>query len=59
MIKIYICNDCGYSFEEPEKIVETHYEIPPPNKEYFYCCPCCGGEDFDEIIYVNGKWKRR
>jgi DNA-directed RNA polymerase subunit RPC12/RpoP len=46
---MYRCNDCKWEFDEPHREVEIHWEVPPPNKEYFYLCPICKSDDYEEI----------
>lgn len=39
---VYICLDCGETFEEPKRYTETHGLDSPPYEEW-NGCPSCGG----------------
>ena len=39
--KMYKCNNCGETFTDPEKEIETHGLSTPPYEEYTVS-PCCG-----------------
>lgn len=45
---------CNFIFEEPQRIVDKHYEVPSPNEEYFYICPYCGSDSFKEMDEIEG-----
>ena len=34
---MYICNDCGLTFENPKSYIDTGRTI--------LCCPCCGSDN--------------
>jgi hypothetical protein len=40
---MYICKECGETFEEPA-IYEEHHGLRSPPYEKRYCCPFCGGD---------------
>lgn len=40
---MYICNECGKTFEEPKKVVERHGLDTPPYEEYSVCPHCWSG----------------
>ena len=44
----YRCNDCGKEFDEPGEDFNVGDWWGAPCREYYQCCPYCGG-DFDEI----------
>jgi len=52
VIYIYKCNDCGYEFEYP-KIIEESHGLDTPPYERFAVCPCCLDTDYDEIIDIE------
>ena len=37
---MYICKECGFVFDEPKELVETHGLSTPPY-ETWYVCPNC------------------
>lgn len=39
---MYICEDCGATFEEPRVYNETYGVDGPPQP--IHCCPACGGD---------------
>ena len=43
---MYICKECGYIFEEPEKWQETHGNDNPNYFEDFLGCPICLSTDY-------------
>jgi NAD-dependent SIR2 family protein deacetylase len=45
---MFICLDCGATFEEPKHFVEKHGLDTPPY-EHFNGCPVCGGA-YDEAV---------
>jgi hypothetical protein len=45
---MFICLDCGATFEEPKHFVEKHGLDTPPY-EHFSGCPVCGGA-YDEAV---------
>ena len=48
MIKIYICNDCGYIFENP-KVCRDYYDFWGRRESIEGSeCPCCDSGDFGE-----------
>ena len=44
---MYICHECGKTFEEPKKVVETHGLDSPPYEKWLVC-PHCKSADFGE-----------
>ena len=55
---MYICNNCGETFEKP-KIYEEHHPYGMGTAtEYFAECPYCGEGDFDEARMCDrcGEW---
>lgn len=46
---MYYCRDCGFEFEAPEIITETHGLSAPPY-ERDLCCPRCKGRRFREKV---------
>lgn len=49
---MYYCPDCGYEFEEPEKIYETHgFNTPPYEK--LTVCPMCKATSFYEKVNTH------
>lgn len=44
---MYYCPDCGYEFETPEKLYETH-GLPSPPYEVILHCPECRSTAFYE-----------
>ena len=51
---VYICLDCGETFEEPKRYTETHGLDSPPYEEW-NVCPYCGGATTYKCD-VCGKW---
>lgn len=47
---MYICNNCGRTFNEPEIYFERHGPDSPPYEE-FGMCPGCECGDFEEAEY--------
>lgn len=45
---MYKCNRCGSLFDEPIVRGERHREVDFNDMEYFYHCPYCGSENYDE-----------
>ena len=46
---LYICTDCGATFDEPKEIVEKHgLETPPYEK--LLVCPECLSSDYDTAV---------
>lgn len=43
---MFVCNDCGAVFEEPDKRQETVWAWGRPEKYILIRCPECGGDDF-------------
>lgn len=43
----YRCNDCGKEFDEPGQDWNSLEFWGAPCREYYDCCPYCGG-DFEE-----------
>lgn len=46
---MFICNECGFEFEEPKKIFETHGLSTPPY-EKILVCPHCNETNFSETV---------
>lgn len=44
----YKCLDCGREFDDPATEYDHEYFWGAPCREYYDCCPYCGG-DFEEI----------
>ncbi len=49
---MFKCNECGFEFEEPRVVYETHGLDTPPY-ERWYLCPNCGESSFEEIEMVE------
>lgn len=49
---MYICLECGYTFDQPHRFCETHGFDHGPYEEW-NSCPNCGGS-FDEAVYCDG-----
>ena len=49
---MYVCEDCGHEFEEPERIVYADPEWPW-EREWRDCCPKCESTDITEVFYVG------
>lgn len=47
-----ICKNCGYTFEKPRKIYETHGLLNPPY-ESLSVCPNCNSQEFAEKIFTH------
>lgn len=46
---MFICNECGYVFDEPATFSEHHPYGSGTATETFACCPSCKGP-FDEAV---------
>lgn len=52
-MSLYICTDCGTTFDEPKEITEKHgLETPPYEK--LLVCPECLGSDYDTAVVCAG-----
>lgn len=51
---MWICNDCGHTFEEPVNEQNRSVSVESEYAE----CPRCGSDDFDEAFVCTGcgKW---
>lgn len=47
---MYTCADCNVQFDEPEMVIEPHYELTPTEYETSYACPCCGSSEYYESV---------
>jgi len=48
-MSLYICTDCGATFDEPKEVTETHgLETPPYEK--LLVCPECLSSDYDTAV---------
>jgi rubredoxin len=45
---MYICESCGYVFDECDFVVETHGLASPPY-ENRAVCPSCGADNFEDF----------
>lgn len=51
MAKIYICRDCGATFEEPKATRECVGECwGSPAWDTAYSCPFCGSDNYDDAV---------
>ena len=54
---MYICSDCGRSFDEPgyrvEREVHAELDDRPVRVLWYPICPECGGEDYTEADYCD------
>lgn len=51
---MFYCNHCKSVFDEPKEELESRGEFwGAPAYESMYYCPCCGDDDYDEIIGVD------
>ena len=46
---MFICNECGFVFDEPKEFYETHGLSTPPYEKWLLC-PNCDETDFSEAI---------
>jgi hypothetical protein len=46
---MFICNECGHIFSEPEIYKERHPYGEGYASESLACCPCCSGS-FSEAV---------
>jgi hypothetical protein len=46
---MFICNECGFVFEEPKEYFETHGLSTPPYERWLVC-PNCEDNDIVEAI---------
>jgi hypothetical protein len=49
---MYICLDCGATFDEPSRFAESH-GMEGPYREFFSLCPCCGEPGFEEATFCD------
>lgn len=47
---MYLCNNCGVTFDEPHQGVIYHDEVDFQKEEYYSVCPRCEENDFDEVV---------
>lgn len=47
---MYICQSCGYIFDNPAMIPEFHDELDECPSEVFFGCPYCKSTDIDESV---------
>lgn len=47
---MYICENCGETFEEPARIQEIHEELAERPSEYFEVCPFCESDFIEEAV---------
>lgn len=46
----YICEECGYIFDEPHEYYEGHGLDYPPYEKWSVC-PNCGSPSYKELTY--------
>ncbi len=47
---MFVCNDCGGTFEKPAEREETTWAWGVPEEYILSRCPFCGGDDFMEGV---------
>ena len=45
---MFVCNDCGGTFEKPAEREETTWAWGVPEEYILSRCPFCGGDDFSD-----------
>ena len=51
---MYICNECGVVFEEPDVERDVHYWLDGCPAEEHLICPSCGENSFSEALECEG-----
>lgn len=47
---MYQCEECGRTFEHPQKVKEIHRELDDNPAEIYYACPFCDSSNYSEVV---------